>query len=216
MILYFQRCLIGVGAALLVLFAMGQVHSSAGRQQALDAFRVAQAAQPPAGAEDNYARHEPGAPNQVLWAEARIQAYHDSLKVDAQSPKGVLRVDTLDLQVPIFTGTSEFNLNRGVGWIEGTAALGEAGNVGIAGHRDGFFRVLKDISVGDFIDIESLAGSRRYRVLETLIVDPADVYVLDPTQEPSVTLVTCYPFYFVGHAPQRFIVRGVLADADPG
>lgn len=88
--------------------------------------------------------------------------------------------------------------------------------MGIAGHRDGFFRVLKDISVGDFIDIESLAGSRRYRVLETLIVDPADVYVLDPTQEPSVTLVTCYPFYFVGHAPQRFIVRGVLADADPG
>jgi sortase A len=86
---------------------------------------------------------------------------------------------------------------------------GSAGNVGLAGHRDGFFRGLKDIQPGDEIEVEAIGRIDRYRVERTWIVNPEDVSVLDPTGEPSVTLVTCYPFYFVGSAPQRFIVRAV-------
>jgi sortase A len=96
-----------------------------------------------------------------------------------------------------------------LGHIEDTAPPGTDGNTGIAGHRDGFFRVLKDITEGDTIELQTLAGRETYRVERTWIVEPEDVSVLDPTPSRSLTLVTCYPFYFVGSAPQRFIVRAV-------
>jgi len=102
-------------------------------------------------------------------------------------------------------------LDRGVGHIEGTATPGAEGNSGIAGHRDGFFRGLKDIAAGDVIELDTLHGRESYRVERTWIVDPEDVSVLDPTTTRALTLVTCYPFYFVGSAPRRFIVRAVPA-----
>lgn len=86
---------------------------------------------------------------------------------------------------------------------------GEPGNLGVAGHRDGYFRVLKDIALGDEIRITTMRGPESFVVQELSIVDPTAVEVLDPTEQQSVTLVTCYPFYFVGHAPERFIVRAV-------
>src|SRR6187399_2240272 len=119
----------------------------------------------------------------------------------------VLRVPSLKLVVPVFEGTSEENLNRGAGRIEGTAPIGDLGNIGIAAHRDGFFRVLKDIRVGDELLLERLDATDTYRIVATRIVDPSDVSVLSATGAPAVTLVTCYPFYYVGSAPQRFIVR---------
>lgn len=215
MLLFLERAFLAIGASLVAIFAVAQVHGAVGRQQALDAFRVAQAeAAAPAAA--SHASRQLTPPEKTLWAENRIKAYEDSLQAPPAMPQGVLRIQSLALEVPIFDDTSELNLNRGVGWIAGTSEPGQAGNVGIAGHRDGFFRVLKDISVGDVIDVESLSGSTRYRVSETFIVEPEDIHVLDPTAEPSVTLVTCYPFYFVGHAPQRFIVRGVTVDSNSG
>ena len=90
----------------------------------------------------------------------------------------------------------------------GTPPLDAQGNTGIAAHRDGYFRVLKDVELGDVIEIETMSGVEQFRITDLLIVEPEDVYVLDPTTERSLTLVTCYPFYFVGSAPQRFIVRG--------
>ena len=91
----------------------------------------------------------------------------------------------------------------------GTAPPGTDGNSGIAGHRDGFFRGLKDIVPGDAIELDTLNGKEAYRVERTWVVEPEDVSVLDPTPMRALTLVTCYPFYFVGSAPQRFIVRAV-------
>ena len=88
-------------------------------------------------------------------------------------------------------------------------ASGTDGNSGIAGHRDGFFRGLKDIGPADTIQLETLRGTEVYRVERTWVVDPEDVSVLDATLTPSLTLVTCYPFYHVGPAPQRYIVRAV-------
>jgi sortase A len=154
-------------------------------------------------------------PDQRDWSSGRKAKYLESQAAELGAPPGLIRIPSLDLTVPVFKGTDELVLNRGAGWIEGTAEIGSAGNVGLAGHRDGFFRGLKDLKAGDLIEVATLEGSLTYRVSEITIVDPEDVYVLAPTPEPSLTLVTCYPFYFVGNAPKRYIVRGVLQTGQP-
>jgi sortase A len=118
-----------------------------------------------------------------------------------------MKIDTLGIEVPVYDGADDFNLNRGVARISGTARIDRQGNLGIAGHRDGFFRGLKDIGVGDTIDLLTATGEVRYTVSSIVIVDPSDVSVLAPTEGATLTLVTCYPFYYVGHAPKRFIVK---------
>jgi sortase A len=122
----------------------------------------------------------------------------------------VLRIPRLTLEVPVYGDTSDLNLDRGAGRIPGTAGLEQSGNIGIAAHRDGFFRKLKDVELGMVIILEHSGRAQRYHITEISIVSPEDGSVLAPTDKPSVTLVTCYPFYFVGSAPQRFIVRGEL------
>ncbi len=112
-------------------------------------------------------------------------------------------------------GTDDRTLDRGVGHIEDTAQPGTDGNLGIAGHRDGFFRGLKDITPGDLMELDTLQGTDVYRVERTWVVSPEEVSVLDPTSTPAITLVTCYPFYFVGSAPDRFIVRAVRVGDRP-
>jgi sortase A len=87
---------------------------------------------------------------------------------------------------------------------------GQLGNVGIAGHRDTFFRPLRNIRQGDMIALTTLEGEYRYRVVSTSVVSPSEVSVLRPTGEEVLTLVTCYPFYYVGSAPERFIVRAKI------
>jgi sortase A len=120
-----------------------------------------------------------------------------------------MRIPAVQLEVPVFAGTSDVALTHGAGRIEGTPVLGNPGNTGIAAHRDGWFRVLKDVRVGDAVEIETLQGEMRFRITETSVVEPADLQVLAPTEQHSLTLVTCYPFYFVGSAPQHYIVRAV-------
>ena len=122
-------------------------------------------------------------------------------------PEGILRIPALQLVVPIYSGTTSAELERGAGHVKGTAPLDSAGNAAIAGHRDGFFRSLRRIKPGEMLYVETLRGTQRYRVIETQIVAPTNVSVLAPTAIPSITLITCYPFYFVGPAPGRFIVR---------
>ncbi len=146
------------------------------------------------------------------WSRKRIDQYEEA-NDDAVTPEGVLRIPSLGLRVPIYQGTSERNLHRGAGRIEGTARLGERGNIGIAAHRDGFFRVLEKVAIGDVVSIELMEGVQTYRVSDTLIVQPSDVSVLRSTGDSLVTLVTCYPFYYVGAAPKRFIVRAVRIDS---
>jgi sortase A len=106
-------------------------------------------------------------------------------------------------------GTDAGTLDRGVGHVEGTAPPGTGGNVGIAGHRDSFFRGLKDIHPRDLIEVDTPQESYSYRVERMWVVDPTEVSVLAPTPGPALTLVTCFPFDFIGSAPRRFIVRAV-------
>ena len=188
----------GLGALCAALFVLAQTDSTVATASALNAFSELQRAA--------LAR----TPDQSMWSSQRQAGYRESLAETFGAPPGVLEIPSLKLTVPIFVGTSELQLNRGVGWIEGTAMPGDEGNVGLAGHRDGYFRGLKDLKVGDTIEVESIGRTLRYRVTQLKIVEPTDVSVLDPTDEPSVTLVTCYPFYYVGNAPQRYIVRGTL------
>ena len=105
-------------------------------------------------------------------------------------------------------------LNRGVGRIKGTAQPGESGNFGIAGHRDGFFRGLKDIREADLIEVRTLDTTYVYTVDDLRVVEPDDVSVLRSREQPTLTLVTCYPFYFVGPAPHRFIVTASLTSVE--
>lgn len=146
------------------------------------------------------------------WSQARIEKYKEASR-DQATPEGVLHIASVNLRVPIYQGTSERNLHRGAGRIEGTARLDEQGNIGIAAHRDGFFRVLEKVAVGDLVTIEHFDGAQRYRITETRIVQPSDVSVLRPTSNSMVTLVTCYPFYHVGAAPKRFIVHAARIDS---
>ena len=148
-----------------------------------------------------------------LWSEARITAWQNTRDLAGPTPLAILRIPRIHLEVPVLEGTDELTLNRAVGHIEDTATPGADGNTGIAGHRDGFFRGLMNLVAGDAIELESLHGTEEYRIERTWIVTPDDVSVLDPTPERSLTLVTCYPFYFVGSAPQRYIVRAVRIDA---
>jgi sortase A len=152
------------------------------------------------------------AADQSLWSTQRIKAWQSTLSLPRQMPLAVLRIPRIHLEVPVLEGTDDVTLNRGVGHIADTAAPGVDGNAGIAGHRDGFFRGLKDVAPGDAIEIETRRGIEMYRIERTWIVNPDDVSVLDPTPGSTLTLVTCYPFYFIGPAPQRFIVRAVRAD----
>jgi len=124
----------------------------------------------------------------------------------------VLRIPGIHLEVPVLNGTNALTLNRGVGWIAGTARPGEAGNTGLAGHRDSFFRGLKAVKPGDAIEITARNGKFTYVVDQLRIVKPEDLSVLDPGLVPELTLVTCYPFYYVGNAPRRYIVTARLAD----
>jgi sortase A len=128
----------------------------------------------------------------------------------AEVPLAILRIPKIQLEVPVLHGTDEITLNRGVGQIAGTAAPGEKGNIGIAGHRDGFFRNLKEISRGDVIEIETTSASEIYVVDHILVTGPDDVSVLQSRDTQSLTLVTCYPFHFIGPAPRRFVVEATL------
>jgi sortase A len=197
-----ERALIGVGIALCVAWAGVRLQGEIGRRAGIREFEqarsgVAPTAPPSTEVDDR------------LWSKKRVLAYRETLRREFAAPLAVLKIPRVKVEVPVLPGTDEMTLNRAVGWIESTARPGETGNVGIAGHRDGFFRCLKDVAKGDDLTLETAGGPEDYVIDDIRIVSPQDVSVLDATTSPAVTLVTCYPFYFVGDAPKRYIVRAV-------
>ncbi len=132
----------------------------------------------------------------------------------AGSVMGRIEIPRLGVSTVVRAGSDARTLQLAVGHIPGTALPGEPGNVGLAGHRDTFFRRLADVRTDDEIRLVTPDGTFVYRVERTNVVDPADVWVLDPTTRPVLTLVTCYPFSYVGSAPQRFIVRAAMESPD--
>jgi sortase A len=151
-------------------------------------------------------------PDLTLWSPQRIAAWQHASSTARPTPLAILRIPRIRLAVPVLEGTDDATLDRGLGHIDQTAIPGAEGNSGIAGHRDGFFRGLKDVATGDDIELETLNGKEIYRIERIWLVMPEDVSVLDPTPTRTLTLVTCYPFYFVGSAPQRYIVRAIRTE----
>jgi sortase A len=122
---------------------------------------------------------------------------------------GEIRIDRIGIEAVITEGDSDAILDLGPGHLPDTPWIGEPGNVVIAGHRDTSFRPLKDARAGDVITVTAGGKTVRYQIVSTRVVMPSDVSVLKPGKDNSLTLITCYPFYFIGHAPKRFIVRAV-------
>jgi len=148
-----------------------------------------------------------------LWSGIRVRTYKAALKRPTPPTLAILKIPSIHLEVPVHDGTSDAVLDLAAGRIEHTALPGTPGNVGIAAHRDGYFRALKDIKEGDELVLETPVATEQYRVEWIKITVPTDVSVIDATPGPAVTLVGCYPFYHQGPAPQRFIVRAVPVTA---
>ncbi len=189
------------GLACLVAWGALKIAEVAGARHELARFTELQAA----------SRKPAATPDMSLWSPGRVSAWRTAMNDPAPPPLAVLRIPKIGLEVAVLPGTDDATLDRAVGHIDGTALPSTDGNSAIAGHRDGFFRGLKDIGEGDAIEIETVQTKEVYRVERLWIVPPEDVSVLDPTPTRALTLVTCYPFYFVGSAPKRYIVRAVAS-----
>jgi sortase A len=185
------------GAILLAVYAVPTVYGKAMARVAVAEFRAQSS-------------------TNSLWDSARIRAFQGSLKIGMEPAEAILRVPKVGIEVPVFEGTSDLVLNRGVGHVSGTAMPGTLGNLAITGHRDGFFRGLKNVSAGDLIEVQHGEITDTYVVSKLKIVLPADVSVLKTTDTSTLTLITCYPFYYVGAAPERFIVQAKLLSANSG
>jgi LPXTG-site transpeptidase (sortase) family protein len=148
------------------------------------------------------------------WDKSRLDKYKKAQTPPAGSVLGRLEIPSLNLSVMLLQGTDDWTLNRAVGHIEGTSLPGQPGNLGIAGHRDGFFRCLKDIKRNSTVILTTLSGRFSYRVNGIDIVQPKDIEVLSTTKNPTLTLVTCYPFLYLGDAPKRYIVSAEMIKAE--
>jgi sortase A len=161
-----------------------------------------------------------------VLADSHIYQAVEIRKFERASPSSIARVPALgdvmgEIQVPrlgldaiVVQGDSAADLRRAIGHIPQTALPGEPGNFALAGHRDTFFRPLRHIRLGDQIRFRTPDQSFDYVVESIQVVAPTDIQVLDPSAGHDLTLVTCFPFYYVGPAPRRFIVRAREMDGE--
>lgn len=206
--------LAGIGCT--SVYVNDRMQAGADRERGVDRFEQARAAT----AEDGATTYAPSEQDLTVgwraaartadtseWAPGRIEAWQAAQRDFTDEPVALLDIPALDLRIPVYEGADDPQLDLGVGRIPGTTRIGQAGNIGLSSHRDGYFRKLRHIEIGDRILLQALDGQTHvYEVHERAVIDPEDVHVLYPQGDDRVTLVTCYPFWFVGPAPQRFIV----------
>jgi sortase A len=185
---WLERVLIALGCGCLAVLGVREVQAAAAQQRAADTLQAELA--------------RPFASDTTTNVPAPVAAVPSGDGI-----VGRLEIPRLDFAVMVLEGDDTATLARGVGHIPGTALPWEAGNTVMAGHRDTFFRPLEQLRRGDAIRLTTAKGTFSYRVTSTQVVAPSDVSVLAPTPGPSLTLVTCYPFEYVGFAPQRFIIH---------
>jgi len=207
-----QRSLLVIGVLMLGIYLGASVHRFALSRAEIQRFTAQQAQSEKAAGGVEVATRKP---DFSLWSPKRIRDYEESLAAHFSPALAVLRIPKIGLEVPVLPGTDDLTLNRGVGLIEGTPLPGEDGNIGIAGHRDGFFRGLKDLNQGDTVELATQQTTFTFVIDGISVVEPGDTSVLSVRERPSLTLVTCYPFYFIGSAPKRYIVKASLMDTKP-
>jgi sortase A len=207
----FERPLLIVGLLSVAFYLVAAIHRTVLASAELQSFKTQQ--------EKSAGFHgltpSSATPDFSLWSDQRVKAYQMSLVKNFSPAIAILRIPKIHVEVPVMEGTDDLILNRGVGHVVGTTNPGENGNVAIAGHRDGFFRGLKDVSLGDTIGIATTERTETYVIDRITIVDRTDVSVLGPRPQASMTLITCYPFYFIGSAPKRYIVQASIVDSAP-
>jgi sortase A len=204
-----EIALLAFGIVLAGFFVAARIDSVVVSQEALKSFEAAPPIPAPPAAAGSPEIDSP-APDFSAWDQQRVRAYERAAANRTGAPIAVLEIPKIGLTAPVLEGTDGLTLNHAVGRIAGTRWPGERGNIGLAAHRDGFFRGLKDIKIGDAIELRTRYGKDIYTVDHFQIVTPRDVNVLGPKPEPSLTLVTCYPFYYIGSAPKRFVVTAYL------
>ena len=212
---WIQRLLLIIGLLLIGIYGGAHIHRAIMSRAEVRRFEDLQAKRE-AGKSENLLSTSGLKVDFKLWSQKRIEEYERSLTEHFDPPLAILRIAKVNLEVPVLEGTDDLTLNRGVGHILGTGRPGEEGNIGIAGHRDGFFRTLKDIGAGDTIELVTTSRTEIYQVDEIVLVRPSDVSVLQRRPTRSLTLVTCYPFYFIGSAPQRYIVQASIRQSEDG
>ena len=191
-----ERACLAAGAVGLLVAGVAYFHGAVAAQQAVRSFKMVSITAGSDATTGQEASRESAAPGNWIGGEALA----------------LLSVNRLNLEVPVFFGTDKITLNKGAGLVETNAIPGEVGNIAIAGHRDSFFRPLQGMQIGDIVELRSENASRRFTVEEILITDALDISVLADTGDTILTLITCYPFHYVGYAPDRFIVRARLTD----
>jgi sortase A len=224
--LWLERLLWAIGVVFLGIVAYAVIDARwyawvQGRRldEALRARRAAQRAQAGRGAVagelaggSTFGGNGTGGGRQLANQTDRLDTFRPATAppappADEGSLLGRIEIPRLGVSSLVLEGVTAPTLRHGVGHIPGTALPQGPGNVGLAGHRDTVFRAVKDVREGDVITLDTLAGTYQYKVDWTQIVDPDDIAVLAASGRPELTLVTCYPFYYVGAAPRRFIVR---------
>jgi sortase A len=191
-----------VGGACLIAYGGACARATITQQRESAAFDAAVQAR----IRERVAQIQQEAPNQREWSPARYAKYQATLDQPVHAI-GRLEIPDAHLSVMVLEGTDEHVLDRAVGHVPGTAQPGKSGNLAIAGHRDGYFRGLRHLETGDAISLTTLDGVVRYRVDKIEVVKPGRTDVLEPSAEPTLTLITCYPFFHVGDAPSRYIVH---------
>jgi sortase A len=203
---WLQWTLIAFGLACLAFYAIVTAQSALYQRQAKAAIDRVIAAKPAAALPASTP-----APAADAHESSTITRTAPRAASPAPLARGALigRVDVprLNLSAAIAEGDDDATLGKAVGHLPDTPLPWQAGNAAFAAHRDGLFRPLRDIRVNDEVKVVTPRGEFLYRVKKTQVVNPDDVWVLAPTSTATITLITCYPFSFVGHAPQRFIVQ---------
>jgi sortase A len=229
--LWCERLFLASGLALITVYGAARLHSELYSRYDQRAFERARAGRPvsrenfasdrlaidrmqpaatPSSLPDRIDIHAADDANQEDWSVQRRRTYLRLKEDEATLPMAKLEIPAVGLTAMVREGTDPLTLNRGVGHIAGTSFPGQFGNIGIAGHRDGYFRKLGDLSLKDLVVITTRTATYRYRVQQIAIVNPSDVSVLKQHASPELTLVTCFPIRFVGAAPKRLVVTAKI------
>jgi LPXTG-site transpeptidase (sortase) family protein len=217
---WIERALLALGIACLGYYTYTKAEARQFQREQAAAFARIADSEPTPGRRDaatGEAVRQDTIIDGLASAEARAvkgsaPAAHARTAAVAPGVLAMLEIPRLRVSAPVLSGDDERTLSLGVGHLPDTPRPWEPGNSALAGHRDGLFRPLRRIRVGDELRVRTPEGELRYQVRETRIVSPDDLSVLAPTETDALTLITCYPFNYVGPAPQRFIVRAVRDD----
>ncbi len=202
-----------LGLVLILSFFYARAQSAIGSELALEALNTQtvsevskdEVAKPSAS---NSIEHSTLPLGHTTWSQARVNDYKSIISTSNKKAVAQLIIEDIDLTAPIFESTDDEALNIGIGRVEGSGTINGEGNLALAGHRDSFFRELGKLSKGSIIELKTIKGDvNYYRITNTFITNPKDVTVLADSEQSELTLITCYPFYFIGSAPQRYIVK---------